>query len=189
MPRNARLLTGLLAIAIILTTGAEQGSADDLLRTEYYAGVCQTSFVGGNLFLQSSFIMERVIDPASSSITEHMLLFDRGGAIRENSRVFDIEGDSFAMSDSGTQLRVTGVLGGDAWSWTNVSYRASDESGSSVESDSELSVEGLYRETLIRDSDERVVVYIDEYASPLTAQQYGLLLERLQELKPGIKQA
>jgi hypothetical protein len=189
MPINARLLTALLAIAVWLTTGAGQGNDANLPRTEYYAGVCQTSFVGGNLFLESSFLLERVIDPGSSSIVEHMLLFDRSGAFSENNRVLNIEGDNFVLHDSGTPLGILGELSGEEWRWRLVSYSARDGQGHSVESDSTHDEAGLYRETLIRDSEDRVVVYIDEYASLLSELQYRLLLEQLQAQNPAIRQA
>ena len=187
MPRGIRLLTGCLALAIVLTTGAGPGSEATLAHSEYYAGTCRTSFVGGNLFLQSSFILERVIDPSASCITEHMLLFDRHGNLRRNTRVLSVSGSGFSMSDTGTRLSAAGELSGAAWHWNTVSYRATGEAGLSVQSDSQLDAAGLYRETQIRDGEERIVVYIDEYASLLSEQQYSWLLERLLELDPHLK--
>ena len=89
-------------------------------------------------------IVRRTIDPAARRITEEVNL-EGGGAIGPSSFhvVMTVDGDRFAMTETGGAFHGSGTLVGDPWRWTSWTMISQRPDGLAVESEHELTATAM----------------------------------------------
>jgi hypothetical protein len=143
----------------------------------YYLGEIKLSSAEGKPVGSQVIMLEKIQDPAKSTIIERALVIFAGGKVEESTMRMAVKDDNtFILSDDAKKVEGTGKLFGPAWKWTYFKGTFKAKNGVLIEDENFMADDsaGTARKKVIG-PDNQVIMYMDMTLKAITPRTFEIL--------------
>jgi hypothetical protein len=172
-----RTISLLLLPVLALTSAAATGAERQIL---YYVGEAKISSASGQPMPSQVILLEKIVDPNKSVITERAIIVKADGSVEEYRVTMTIKDSDFTLVDDAKSVSGSGKFFGPAWAWTyfKASFKATN--GVTIEDENFMADPSavVARKKIIA-PDGKVMMYMDITLKTVTPEMFNVLSKAL----------